>query len=332
MGSVRTILANLFTALGGLFLLALTAGAGFALYLATAPDSASAPAEADAIATRPLLRPEPAMSPQSGVIRVASTSFAMAVDASTSNHDRRDRVRHLQNALAHAGCYTGPINGAWTDASKDATRNFLQIANAKLPVDAPDEALVAIVESNQAATCAAGRAIETGSLKSSAQAAAPDQTRAQPVATSALASSTNDHGIEEPAPTLLGRPWAPAGMLTAAENSRPAVPTSGPATQTPPSRVAEVTTVSDVPLMPENPQPQPSSTIHFEGGSALPAGRPADDPKLVAPHDDLQPPKAELSKIKKTKTAKRRTGKSDDVETTISKGFDTLQRSIASIF
>jgi hypothetical protein len=313
--------------------MAMTAGAGFVLYLATAPDSASAPAEADAIATRPLLRPEPAMLSQSGVIRIASTSFAMAVDATTPGHDRRDRVRGLQKALAQADCYAGPINGVWTDASKNAMHNFLQTANAKLPVDSPDEALVAIMESNQGAACALGRAIVPVSLKSTAQATASEQTLAQPIPPSALVPSAKDHTIEASAPlTLLGRAWAPAGMLAAAENAEPADAPEAPAIPSKPSLVAEVTAVSDIPPMRGNPQPQPSSTIHFEGGGPLPDVQAVDDPKLVAPHDEIEPGKAELQKTKKSKTAKRRSGKPEDVQTTISKGFDTIQRSIASIF
>jgi hypothetical protein len=312
VGSVRTILASLFTALGGLFLLAMTAGVGFALYLATAPDGVSAPAEADAVADRPLLRPQSTPS-QSGAIRVASASFAMALDASTPADDRRDRVRSLQNALVRAHCYDGPISGVWNDASKDAMRGFLRTANAELPVDSPDEALIAIVGSNEAATCAAGRTIETGSLKSSPMAA----------------PSESDRAVGGGEPSLLGHAWAPAGMLTAAQNSKPADPTISPTTPARPSQVAEVTTVTDVP--PVQDQPQPPSTIHFEGGSPLPAVQPP-DPEHVLPHEEQEPQTVEQPKTKKTKTAKRRPGKQEDVETTISKGFDSLQRSIASIF
>jgi hypothetical protein len=43
-------------------------------------------------------------------------------------------------------------------------------------------------------------------------------------------------------------------------------------------------------------------------------------------------PAAQPAKTKKTKTARHRPAKYENVETTISKGFDTLQRSLASMF
>jgi hypothetical protein len=321
VGSVRTILASLFTALGGLFLLALTAGVGFALYLAAAPESISATAAAEAVSTRPLVRAQPAMQAPPEFIRTASTFLPNDPPAPTQ--DSNSRIREMQKALARAQCYKGPINGVWSDASKDAMRGFLQAVNSALPVDAPDDALIALVESNDAAKCASGRAIETGSLGSTLQVSAG---QASPRLASAEAplpqSDAND------AATRLDRPWAPAGMLTVPEQKAiapPIVRADGPSKE-----VVQTTTASaDVTPAPVA-APQATPAPHFEGGAVLDTQLSAESaaPGAVDPRDAQGP----SAKPKKTKSAKRRPAKDDDVETTISNGFETLQRSIASMF
>lgn len=220
MGSVRTILASLFTALGGFFLLAMTAGVGFALYLATVPDSISAPSEADAIATT-----EPVKAEMSGVLRLASS---------------------LKVSVAQA--------------------------DAKVPASTSD-----------------------------GQTSPPRDERA---------ADTPD------APSLLGRPWAPAEMLV-------------PPKDVSADNAAEITASNDVPPTEDEPVSASTPTTYFEGGGPLPTVQTSDQaPVAAAP----EPRKAEAPKPKKTKTARRRPAKYESVETTISNGFDSLQRSIASMF
>ncbi|HML28285.1 MAG TPA: hypothetical protein PKE16_05500 [Hyphomicrobium sp.] len=304
MGSVRTILASLFTALGGFFLLALTAAVGFALYLATAPDSISARADADAVAKHPLVRAQPPLS--SNALRVASTSMPGPLDAPAPVIDRGARVRELQKKLARAECYGGPIDGVWNDTTKDAMRTFVKRVNAELPVEAPDESLMALIGSNDTATCAAGRAAEAN--------AALQSSKAERIA------PTDD------APTLLGRPWAPAGMLT---TTTTAAASPAPAVALGSSRT-EVTASNDVAPTEDGAASPAPSVAHFEGGNPLPMAQPADPhPETATPSPE--PPKASV-KTKKNKTAKRRPAKYEDVETTISKGFSTLQQSFSSMF
>lgn len=317
MGSVRTILASLFTALGGFFLLALTTAVGFALYLATAPDSISAPADADAVAEHPLVRAQPPL-PANG-LRVASTSMPSPLAAPAPVIDRVARVRELQKKLARAACYGGPIDGVWSDASKDAMRSFVKRVNAALPVEAPDEALIALIGSNDRATCAVRPGIETGMLHLGMQAAAAEANAALP------SSQAERISPEDNAPTLLSHPWAPAGMLTPTA----ATPTN-PAPADPfRSAHAEVTASNDVAPNDGTASPSPS-VAHFEGGSPLPTAQSA-DPQAEIAAPSPEPPKTSV-KTKKTKTAKRRPAKYDDVETTISKGFNTLQQSLSSMF
>lgn len=321
VGSVRTILASLFTALGGFFLLALTVGVGFALYLATAPDGVSAPADADAVADRPLLRAQPSQSPN--VIRQAAMAVPRQIGAPAAAASPVALVRQLQRALARAECYSGPISGIWSEASKDAMRGFVKTVNAELPVDAPDAALAALIDSNSSAICRPERAIETGALGSALQASAAEANAA--LQRSKMSADDRHSGA---APTLLGHAWAPAGMLTppsdiAASDDKPA-PSGAPRSATP-----EVTASNDV--SPTEGASAPASTIHFEGDGPLPAAQPVDpQPSEATPQTER--PKATSVKTKKTKTARRRAAKYEDVETTISKGFNSLQQSLSSMF
>ena len=51
------------------------------------------------------------------------------------------------------GCYDEAINGIWTPSTRAAAQKFLQRANARLPVDKPDEALLALVQSSKGFIC-----------------------------------------------------------------------------------------------------------------------------------------------------------------------------------
>ncbi len=322
MGSVRTILASLFTALGGFFLLALTAGVGFALYLATAPDSASTPAAAEAVSFPPLMKAQAVTIPASNVIRVASASPARSLDTSLPAPDRGARIRQLQKALARAECYNGPISGVWSDASKDAARGFVDSVNAELPVDSPDETLVALIESNGTAKCALGRLLQTGTLGSSLQAYAR-------LADAELPGSKPTPQNFAPQPAMLDRAWAPAGMLVPAKEAAPVVRAPAPDTLRFP--VAERTASNNITATDAGSAAPSSSSIHFEGGEPLPAVQPV-DPSPAVPQSSIAPHDVPQAKHKKTKTAKRRPAKDDDVTTTIGKNFDSWQRSISSMF
>lgn len=67
--------------------------------------------------------------------------------------DRRELILRLQRGLAAAGCYDGRAHGAWTSSSRRAMQAFLVEANATLPVDRPDPALLSLLESNPRTRC-----------------------------------------------------------------------------------------------------------------------------------------------------------------------------------
>lgn len=86
--------------------------------------------------------PQPALPPATaanGSIRVAGS--------------RHELVRKLQAGLAAAGCYRGPVTGAWTSTSRKAMQAFVETVNASLPVERADRVLLALIEANPSMTC-----------------------------------------------------------------------------------------------------------------------------------------------------------------------------------
>ncbi len=332
--SVRSpVIASLSTSSGGALLVIVTVSLGFGMYVAVTSDGISTPAAADAVAVPPLVRAEPAASSPSTATQVVSMALPKPLSAQPISSDRGSRVRELQKALARAECYNGPISGIWSDASKDAMRGFVQTVNAALPVDSPDEALVALVESNDIVKCTRGRMISTGALGAFVQPAALQQTRSESLP--ATPRDTRNVSAAQQAsdtPTMLDRAWAPAGMLIPPKEmpTNPTV-TASAHSDTRPSVVEQT---ADSELMPTQPDPaaaQSSSAIHFEDNKVVPAVQTA-DPSTFVSSSEAEPATSQAEKPKKAKTAKHKPAKQDDMETSINKGIDTLQRSFSSLF
>jgi hypothetical protein len=127
-----------------------TAGVGIAGHFSmTARDDLST-VQAVAAMGSPLVRLEPLSA------RPTFGANVLAADGRPARpSDLVSLAQALQAGLARAECYDGPINGIWTTKSKDAMRKFTTAVNAQLPVDVPDQSLLALVESNQAAKCLA---------------------------------------------------------------------------------------------------------------------------------------------------------------------------------
>jgi peptidoglycan hydrolase-like protein with peptidoglycan-binding domain len=66
-------------------------------------------------------------------------------------------ARALQIELRRVGCYRGEINGAWTPATRRAMKAFSAEVNARLPVDKPDEVLLALVRGHREGACGGDR-------------------------------------------------------------------------------------------------------------------------------------------------------------------------------
>ena len=67
--------------------------------------------------------------------------------------DRASLARDLQLELRRVGCYGGELNGVWTPASRKAMKAFTDRVNATLPVEEPDDILLALVQAHQGEAC-----------------------------------------------------------------------------------------------------------------------------------------------------------------------------------
>ena len=67
--------------------------------------------------------------------------------------DGPNLVRELQRELNRVQCYDGPLDGAWTASTRSAMSAFINRANARLPTDKPDLALLALVQSHAGDAC-----------------------------------------------------------------------------------------------------------------------------------------------------------------------------------
>lgn len=69
--------------------------------------------------------------------------------------DEMSVTRAVQAELKSAECYSGPINGVWTGATRAAMGRFTARVNARLPVDRPDPVLLALLETHNTVSCTA---------------------------------------------------------------------------------------------------------------------------------------------------------------------------------
>jgi len=62
-------------------------------------------------------------------------------------------ARTAQQELYRLGCYNEQINGVWTPHSRSAAQKFLSRVNARLPIEQPDDALIALLRSTKGFVC-----------------------------------------------------------------------------------------------------------------------------------------------------------------------------------
>ena len=100
----------------------------------------------------------PAPMPDEGVVVVVpprpATGKAVEAHAALPRaSDRSGLVRELHKELKRVGCYDGDLNGAWSNASRQAMRRFTQSVNAKLPIEEPDVVGLKLVQSHAQSVC-----------------------------------------------------------------------------------------------------------------------------------------------------------------------------------
>jgi len=186
------------------------------------------------------------------VVTIAKRYSAPSVNASTvaaryatlAPGDRASLVRELQRELRRVGCYDGAINESWTLGTRMAMKAFTNRINAILPIDKPDQILLALVQGHRdrvcGVTCPPGESLARDgrclpnvilalankrAAQNSATLAAAEQPRE--LVTSVWSTVTPAHpGIRDPAddPMVLAGPQAEhanaPGAATAVQTTR----------------------------------------------------------------------------------------------------------------
>jgi hypothetical protein len=139
-------------------------------------------------------------------------------------------TREIQRELKRAGCYGGAITGAWSPAVRRAMKAFTDRVNAALPVEQPDQILLALMQSHRQATCSAS--CPRGQSLAEDGRCLPDAlvARKQPAAPAKVPDESAVAAAPEPAASPL-----PGRMSLAGPRAEPPPPVKGPAEAKAPS-------------------------------------------------------------------------------------------------
>ena len=86
--------------------------------------------------------------------RVVSATTTGPTELTPRDADARNKLaREIQQQLRRVGCYWGRVDGSWDSVTKDAMREFTGRVNAMLPLDQPDYAQLALVQSQSDEVC-----------------------------------------------------------------------------------------------------------------------------------------------------------------------------------
>lgn len=91
---------------------------------------------------------EPALKPLP-----ASTAQAQYTRVLVSPADREMLARDIQRELRRIGCYRGDIDGTWGPQSRQAMGAFTAALKLRLPIDAPDEMMLRLVQGQPQRVC-----------------------------------------------------------------------------------------------------------------------------------------------------------------------------------
>jgi hypothetical protein len=131
-------------------------GAGASIFVAQSLVGSRSPAPERSLAQLVVV----ARSAPNSEIQPPQARTAVAVTASPRGTDVTGAgmsiSQALHKSLRRAECYDGPLDGAWTRRSKDAMARFLAATNSTLPVERPDQVLLALIQTNPTARCSSG--------------------------------------------------------------------------------------------------------------------------------------------------------------------------------
>jgi len=130
-------------------------------------------------------------------------------------------ARAAQQELYRLGCYNDAINGVWSSPSRSAAQKFLSRVNARLPVEQPDDVLLALLRSTKGFVCnqcPVGEAFNSGG-DCVPKALADKPTKPVPITTGAVVESerSNERSSSD----------EPSGQPDAAGQGKPSGPASG---------------------------------------------------------------------------------------------------------
>jgi len=130
--------------------LAILAGAGVAAALLALATYVGRRMETSASAQAPVVVTVPARATAAPPPQAAPRQ---APPGTASPRDPTSLARQLQSELRRVGCYDGELSGVWTSRTRMAMKAFTDRVNASLPVDKPDQILLALVQSHQGVAC-----------------------------------------------------------------------------------------------------------------------------------------------------------------------------------
>lgn len=140
---------------------------------------------------------------------IAVTSPASLIETGTtyaihsSPHARFTRIVEVQEELKRVGCYDGYLDGDWGPASKRAMQAFVRKVNASLPIEEPNEILLALLKAHPSNTCAEG--CDPGQMENA---------NGQCVPNAVFAASTPNNTTNLVAPPRLARQATSTGWQT----------------------------------------------------------------------------------------------------------------------
>ena len=139
------------------------------------------------------------------VMGIAALVACLTASAATAQEEAQSKAsalaRAAQQELYRLGCYNDAINGVWTSPSRSAAQKFLSRVNARLPVEQPDEALLALLRSTKGFVCTqcpVGEAFNSGG-DCVPKALVDKPTKPVPITTGAVVRSerSNEHSSSE---------------------------------------------------------------------------------------------------------------------------------------
>lgn len=148
---------------GGLSMMMLEGEIDWLRYVRGARSPNPLPPPAIVEAPSPPSVPEPAAAPpkrtplpvpETVVVHQPSSSAPVALRAWPGIGRQVSLAQELQGELQRVGCYGGTIDGVWSPLSQRSAKAFVDGANAHLPVNEPDHALLALVRASRGTVCA----------------------------------------------------------------------------------------------------------------------------------------------------------------------------------